>query len=516
MSATEPTLPVTTTRPLQTRGGPYMFHGSSQPGGRRAADAQGTASIPTMRAGVRCGHPAPLKQFSAPGIHRPHVRSACRRTAPYARSASGKSMSGKNCSMEAHDGTFVVASYDDSGALDAFYHDTRAIHFERDPGSRISSTRFADGTVNRYTYDSLGNRRWAEYGRGGAGRYVYDATGNLVEIDVRNPDGSSSRQTVGVGDFSRIERITNEESNRSISVEYGPAGNPVAFDFGNERVRVLYHGQGEPESAVFESTGSVRPFDTDRARAKEKDRVAFEDRLSVLSRDSHGMAHADHGVVGYDQPTFDAVALDPLELGVPGLKTARQLLRVSAPLFGDHGAQVSIQQFEKPSNPVFQSNEYRSVNCCISPRTILKAIGDASVCIPKPHQPTPPVAECNYVSTYGLLNRSNCNAGIVQGRTPTSNGCSVFQGTPFRSLFTPACNKHDFCYSTCESRRLTCDATFRSNTRDICNKKYNTPETQQTYQQCQTWSKNYYAGVFAGGTWNFRNAQVGHCKCCST
>ena len=66
-----------------------LFHASSEPDGRRAADAQGTALNPAMRAGVRCGPPAPLKHFSAPGIHRKHVRLACRRTAPYARSASG-------------------------------------------------------------------------------------------------------------------------------------------------------------------------------------------------------------------------------------------------------------------------------------------------------------------------------------------------------------------------------------------------------------------------------------------
>ena len=62
---------------------------------RRGADAQGTASIPAMRAGVRCGSPAPLKQSKAPGIHRKHARLACRRTAPYARSASGKPISPK-------------------------------------------------------------------------------------------------------------------------------------------------------------------------------------------------------------------------------------------------------------------------------------------------------------------------------------------------------------------------------------------------------------------------------------
>ena len=45
----------------ETHTGKKLFHASSEPGGRRAADAQGTASIPAMRAGVRCGSPAPLR-----------------------------------------------------------------------------------------------------------------------------------------------------------------------------------------------------------------------------------------------------------------------------------------------------------------------------------------------------------------------------------------------------------------------------------------------------------------------
>ena len=381
---------------------------------------------------------------------------------------------------KARDGTFVVASYDPSGALDAFYHDTRAIHFERDLGSRITSTTFSDGTVNRYIYDSLGNRRWAEHGRGGAVRYVYDATGNLVEVDVRNPDGSSTRQIVQVGELSRIERITYEELERSIAVEYDLTGKPVVIDFDGERVRVVYDGKGEPESALFESTGNVVPVDMDWAKAEKKDRIAFEDRLSVLSRDTFGVAHADHGVVGYDEATFDVVALDPLELGVPGLKMARQLLRVATPLFADNGEWAPIRQFEKPSNPVFQPNEYRSINCCIPAPTILRAIGNEGECIP-----APTVIECSYVSSYSLLNRSNCDAGIAQGLSPSSNGCNVSHGTPFRSDFTPACDKHDLCYSTCNSRKLTCDAAFRSRTKGVCNSKYNTPDTQHRYRNAK-------------------------------
>ena len=66
------------------------------PGRPRSAAAQGTALNPAMRVGVRCGLPAPLKHFSAPGIHQKPVRLACRRPVPHARSASGKPASPKN------------------------------------------------------------------------------------------------------------------------------------------------------------------------------------------------------------------------------------------------------------------------------------------------------------------------------------------------------------------------------------------------------------------------------------
>ena len=69
---------------------------------RRGEDAQVTTMVDCgMRAGVRCGPPAPLKQFSAPRIHQQPGRLACRRTVPHTRSAPGKPISGNSCSMKA-------------------------------------------------------------------------------------------------------------------------------------------------------------------------------------------------------------------------------------------------------------------------------------------------------------------------------------------------------------------------------------------------------------------------------
>ena len=204
--------------------------------------------------------------------------------------------------------------------------------------------------------------------------------------------------------------------------------------------------------------------------------------------------------------TFEAFVRHPLEIGVPGLKEARQLLRVASPLFSSDQAQSTVQQFEKPSNPVFQSNEYRSVNCCI-PGVLL-------VCYPIP--PFPPGANCKFVKDYSLLNRTNCNVAILQSKLPSSNGCSTpLSNTPFKSDFTPACNQHDICYSTCLSNRRSCDATFRKNMQQACDQKYYNSRTQQMYENCMIWSTNYYTGVRVAGNSYFENAQIDHCKCCS-
>ena len=76
---------------------------------RRDEDVQVTTMVDCgMRAGVRCGPLAPLKQFSAPRIHQQPGRLACRRTVPHTRSALGKPMSGKNCSMKSGPRHWVV------------------------------------------------------------------------------------------------------------------------------------------------------------------------------------------------------------------------------------------------------------------------------------------------------------------------------------------------------------------------------------------------------------------------
>ena len=77
-----------------------------------------------MRVGVRCGPPAPLKQFSAPGIHRQPARLACRRPVPRAHSTLGIPIRQIICSMRVRRGTARA----ECGCL------REAIFFARRPG----------------------------------------------------------------------------------------------------------------------------------------------------------------------------------------------------------------------------------------------------------------------------------------------------------------------------------------------------------------------------------------------
>ncbi len=236
----------------------------------------------------------------------------------------GYSMSGDMVHLRDGEDTLIVADYDNAGAPLAFHSGTDSVLLDRDSVGRVISVRYANGTINRYTYDELGNRQLAEYGNGASVQYLYDTSGNIRRVVVRNRDGSSRRQSVEVGDLNQIERIVYEDEH-SIDITYGSSGHPTAFDFGTEQIKLRYNERGIANSVVFESTGQIRALEQKTVEPENRDRVLFDSRLSVLARDSHGMVQPNYGVLQFGETTFDAIILDPMELGVPGLTDARRL-----------------------------------------------------------------------------------------------------------------------------------------------------------------------------------------------
>ena len=235
------------------------------------------------------------------------------------------------------------------------------MEIERGPMGRASAIRYADGTLNTYEYDELGNRASVSFGFGGAVRYAHDPSGNIVEVAVTHPGGGVRRQAVEIGDMNRVESIDYIGAGR-FEIDYDAMGRAVSFKMGGDEVLVEYQGPNRIGRIVSTATGAQ--WSPGEGAGGSATSGIVDARLELLHGDSAGTAHADYGIVAFDEATFGLAAGDPMQRGVPGLRETRLLLAVAEPLFsgGEAGA---MMDFEKPSNPVFQPLEYRSTNCCV-------------------------------------------------------------------------------------------------------------------------------------------------------
>lgn len=291
------------------------------------------------------------------------------------------------------DSTSVSAEYDPEGNLAAFRSGAKAVDFERDGLGRVSEVRYANGQVNRYRYDDLGNRASLLLGSaGGAVRYTHDPSGNIVEVAVTERNGKQKRQVVQIGDMNRVESITYEGAG-TLAIGYDRMGRSVSFDMGSETIFVEYEGPDRIRR-IMSGTGDAEWSPEDDYEAEGNTIEDMDARFKLMHGDSIGLSHQDYGIAGFDEFTFEMVVNDPMELAVSGLRDARTMLAVAQPLFS--GDEIgAIADFEKPSNPVFQPLEYRSTNCCILiPTHMRQAIPDGrpfsdgtpgpSFCMPTP------------------------------------------------------------------------------------------------------------------------------------
>ena len=81
-------------------------------------------------------------------------------------------------------------------------------------------------------------------------------------------------------------------------------------------------------------------------------------RLGSLTGNGPNPEQPDHGVVGFDGPSFAPVPRDPLTVGVPGFADARALASTVAALLGEHRGAVRAA-FESPTGPASRPPEYR-------------------------------------------------------------------------------------------------------------------------------------------------------------
>lgn len=97
---------------------------------------------------------------------------------------------------------------------------------------------------------------------------------------------------------------------------------------------------------------------------------------------------------------------------------------------------------------------------------------------------------------------SDRNALSLEGGTylfsAQGDGCTFSPDAWGSANFLPACNRHDFCYSSDNTQdRLTCDKLFYVDLQNICWAAYNSQPAQHTACKGVAWS--YYQAVRAFG-----------------
>jgi len=121
-----------------------------------------------------------------------------------------------------------------------------------------------------------------------------------------------------------------------------------------------------------------------------------------------------------------------------------------------------------------------------------------------PPPPPPTTSDCVCAAGTKVGRRQNPNYTIV------TNGCTGVGPGPYN--FTPACNQHDVCYSTCNSKRANCDMSFYGDMiaicQQFCGNDYNCQYT------CAQVALLYYYGVQLLGGSHFDGDGAACSDCC--
>jgi hypothetical protein len=104
---------------------------------------------------------------------------------------------------------------------------------------------------------------------------------------------------------------------------------------------------------------------------------------------------------------------------------------------------------------------------------------------------------------------------------PTINGCGpsgygwIIPDSYGEANFTPACNRHDRCYGTCNESRLKCDFLMRKSMQAACKRAYPGKANTKVRRKCNGRARFYFNKVSAHGLSAFEDAQSEACTCCS-
>lgn len=108
---------------------------------------------------------------------------------------------------------------------------------------------------------------------------------------------------------------------------------------------------------------------------------------------------------------------------------------------------------------------------------------------------------------------------------PSKNGCGSkdfdvpdtwpAEGRGRKANFTPACNKHDVCYGTCQKDKDACDKAFCRDLKQACKSTWPNAADSKRRGGCEDRADYYCAGVILAGDAAYWNAQAEACHCCA-
>lgn len=434
------------------------------------------------------------------------------------------------------DGSNAHFSYDENDYLTQMQGDGGSVRFRRDQYGRVTATTYLNGRTNKYTYDRIGNRNHILYADGGTTSYVHDPAGNITMVDVREAKGNRRSQTVQIERMNRVDRIAYEGGGE-IDITYDSMGRPTIFKTAEDVVSVKYATSGAIESLTSKLAEEVWvPGDDEQIRAPLND-----PRLIALARDRVFAPHRDYGVLAFSDSSFNPVLHDLVIQGVDHLEDAHLLATVArSVLWPEHADPLG---FEKPSNPIFQPDEYRSTNCCVpcqypngcgSCWTIggTLSFGDCycrggtfvGVTVGcKPVDIFSDLTKCAFLGTNNRPNVPDGCTGVVDDPCRVIGDCKDLAEES--TSFKPACDAHDYCYRGCGNIQFVCDTVFKTTMERICDNAYpkdclddascaSPAQYRREKANCKNHAHRYSGTVSIVGWLPFRKQQVRFCDCC--
>jgi YD repeat-containing protein len=277
--------------------------------------------------------------------------------------------------MNLTDGTALSFEVDADGQITSVMDaQNRRTSFRYYPDGKLSQTRFADGSAHIYHYTRLGTRRLIEFDDGAAIEYTYNAAGSLMEIQIRNRDGTVKGQLLTLDEAQKvrvIERLAGGETH----LTYDRMGNVTTATTGDQTMRFTYDRLNRLTDVVSPDGKRLRYSYRDgepdlRLQMDHHSGRALSERMTSGLTFSTGLELIKNrtesnsfGGVRFDRAMVDYRLISEFGLVLPDAVPVSAIARMRVMELGESRYEDK-KSFAAPSNVMFIPAEYWAVNCC--------------------------------------------------------------------------------------------------------------------------------------------------------